>query len=461
MFRRKKKHIAAEIDATTFSFKKYAWKQFKKNKAALISLYFLFFLIFIAVFASFIANDQPIYAKYRGKTFWPAFNQHWIAQDIFGVSGTDSTLNPKTGNWEILQYDVTDWKKLELESVVWTFVPHSSTNLDIYNRDFASPSDEQYVMRSSGKVEVAEGKFRHKLGTDLLGRDVLAGIIHGTKISLLVGIVSMGISVIIGLFFGAIAGYYGDHRLKLSRIRLLLIVPGIVLGYFYAFIVRGYTISEGFETGFWTGIFHFIISLSIFFGLPILFSYSGKIVKRGFLAKEIFVPIDTYISRFIEIFNSLPRLLLIISISAIIQERSLWLVMVIIGLTSWTEIARFTRAELLKIRELDYIAAARVMGFEEKRIIFKHALPNALAPVFVSIAFGIASAILIESGLSFLNIGVPDDVVTWGSMLNIGRTEPEAWWMIVFPGIAIFLTITVYNLIGEGLRDALDPRLKK
>jgi peptide/nickel transport system permease protein len=161
-----------------------------------------------------------------------------------------------------------------------------------------------------------------------------------------------------------------------------------------------------------------------------------------------------------EIFNSLPRLLLIISISAIIEERSLWMVMVIIGFTSWTEIARFTRAELLRVREMEFITAAKSMGFSNFRIILKHALPNAMAPVFVTVAFGISSAILIESGLSFLNIGVPADTVTWGSMLNIGRTEPEAWWMIVFPGMAIFVTVMIFNLIGDGLRDALDSKSK-
>ena len=98
--------------------------------------------------------------------------------------------------------------------------------------------------------------------------------------------------------------------------------------------------------------------------------------------------------------------------------------------------------------------------FSSARTIFKHALPNALAPVFVSIAFGIASAILIESGLSFLGIGVPDDIVTWGSLLNLGRQNLEAWWLIIYPGMAIFLTITIYNMIAEASRDALDPRLK-
>ena len=187
--------------------------------------------------------------------------------------------------------------------------------------------------------------------------------------------------------------------------------------------------------------------------------FISKFINVGSLKKEIFVPIDTFVSRGIELLNSIPRLILIITISAVV-EPSIWIVMVIIGVTGWTGIARFTRAEFLRIRSLEYIQAAQSLGFTSVRTIFKHALPNALAPVFVSIAFGIASAILIESGLSFLGIGVPDDIVTWGQLLNLGRQNLEAWWLILYPGIAIFLTITIYNMIAEASRDALDPKLK-
>ena len=135
--------------------------------------------------------------------------------------------------------------------------------------------------------------------------------------------------------------------------------------------------------------------------------------------------------------------------------------MIIIGLTAWTGIARLTRAEFLRISTMEYIQAAKSLGISEFRIIFKHALPNALAPALVAIAFGVASAILIESSLSFLGIGVPPSTVTWGSLLNLGREQFTAWWLLVFPGLAIFITVTVYNLLGEGLRDAFDPKLKK
>jgi peptide/nickel transport system permease protein len=157
----------------------------------------------------------------------------------------------------------------------------------------------------------------------------------------------------------------------------------------------------------------------------------------------------------------MPLLILIISVAAIAKEKSIINIMVIIGLTGWTPIARLTRAEFLRVSNLEYIQAAKSMGFKEFRIIFKHALPNAIAPALVAIAFGVASAILIESSLSFLGVGVPPDTVTWGSLLNSGREQYNAWWLVLFPGLAIFLTVTVYNLLGEGLRDALDPRLKK
>ncbi len=177
-----------------------------------------------------------------------------------------------------------------------------------------------------------------------------------------------------------------------------------------------------------------------------LFRFLSKFITLKSLNKEMYIPIDTFVSRGIELLNSIPRLLLIITITAVV-ERSIWIVMIIIGITGWTGIARFTRAEFLRIRSLEFVQAAQSLGFSNLRTIFRHALPNALAPVFVSIAFGIASAILIESGLSFLGIGVPDDIVTWGSLLNLGRQNLEAWWLIIYPGMAIFLTITIYNMI--------------
>ena len=435
---------------TNFSFKKYAWSQFKKNKIALVCLYLLFILIGIAVFAPYIANERPLYAKYKGQKLYPAFAES---------SRTDSIFNKDGGLEEVLQYDITDWRMLEFEKVIWAPIPYSPETMDRYNRDYVSPNGKQRFKNKEGKIIDAPAKFRHILGTDGIGRDLAAGLIHGTRISLMVGIVSMGIASIIGIVLGALAGFFGDTKLRMPRAKYWLTLLGIFMGIFYGFGHRKYILAEAFGESIGNGALQMLISIAVILATIFIFRKASIILKFRYLKEETNIPIDAFVSRGIELLNSIPRLILIITVTAVV-ERSIWIVMIIIGLTSWTGIARFTRAEFLRIRSLEFVQAAESLGFSSVRTIFKHALPNSLAPVFVSIAFGIASAILIESGLSFLGIGVPTDIVTWGSLLNLGRQNLEAWWLIIYPGIAIFLTITIYNMIAEASRDALDPKLK-
>jgi peptide/nickel transport system permease protein len=153
-----------------------------------------------------------------------------------------------------------------------------------------------------------------------------------------------------------------------------------------------------------------------------------------------------------------PTFFLILTLAALIEERSIFHVMVIIGVTSWTGVARLVRAEFLKHKNLEYTQAARALGIPTWRVLFVHILPNAIAPVLVSATFGIAAAILVESSLSFLGIG-DLTVPSWGETLNAGRVEGKLW-LIIAPGLAIFFVVTVFNLVGEGLRDALDPKLR-
>jgi len=513
----------------TFSFQKYAWKQFKKNKIALVSLYVLFLLISIALFAPFLANNAPLSIKHNGETIFPAYEiekysrtleisteiRNQIKNEVEKLQldkdkekeeikkkedEAKKNLMPKLkkpGTGDLESYTAINWKHWEeqgwIENVIYAPITYSPQSIDFINSDYKDPSkygtyknlkkqlndsiengvskekiskikdeieDVQKYINYKGDTVDIPNRNRHILGTGPTGRDLASGLIHATRVSLSIGIISMGIAALIGLILGALSGFFGDERLKMRRIKYYFTLVGVFFGLYYGYGSRKYIISEGFSNPEISaskeiGISFFIIILIIF-----IFRLLSRIITNKWLNKEISVPVDTFVSRGIELLNSIPRLLLIITVSAIMKERSLIIIMVIIGITSWTGIARFTRAELLRIRNLEYVQASSALGFSSIRTIFKHALPNALAPVLVSIAFGIASAILIESSLSFLNIGVPTEQVTWGSLLNLGRLYPQAWWLIIFPGIAIFLTITVYNMIAEASRDALDPKLK-
>lgn len=171
--------------------------------------------------------------------------------------------------------------------------------------------------------------------------------------------------------------------------------------------------------------------------------------------------VDTALSRLIEVVMCIPSLVLILALIAILERPTIWHLMAVLGITSWTGIARLTRAEFLRLKELDYVTAARSLGVGRWTIMFRHVLRNAMAPVLVPITFGIASAILTESALSFLGFGAPPPNPSWGTLLNAGRSNMQMWWLITFPGVAIFLTVLAYNLIGEGLQEATDPRLSE
>ncbi len=199
------------------------------------------------------------------------------------------------------------------------------------------------------------------------------------------------------------------------------------------------------------------ISISVGFVAVSLYVLVGILV--GGIAGYFGSWIDMAISRLIEVVICFPVFFLILTVLAFIGP-SIYNIMIVIGLTSWTGIARLVRGEFLKHRSQDYVHAARVIGSRAPRIMFRHILPNSLAPVLVSATFGVAGAILIESSLSFLGFGVQPPTPSWGDLLSQSRDYMDiAWWLTFFPGAAIFLTITAFNLVGEGLRDAIDPRM--
>lgn len=437
----KQDKIAKAIENSTENNQHY-WaivrKQFKKNKLAVGALRVFYVLIFISIFGDFIANERPIYCQIDNETYFPVFRQYLVDLNI--------------ATWDE-KFVSKKWLEQEYQSVIFPPISYSPYTQDRGNSKFKSPLGPQNFDKNPN------GSW-HFLGTERLGLDIASGIIHGSRTAMLVGIVAMSIATFLGLFFGAISGYFGDERFKISRIRLYLNLLAFFLAVFYSFITNGYVVGDLIGEGYLMSALGYVLLIFI-----ALFSVANLLVvvlkKIPFLRKKVTIPLDIIVMRLIEILNSIPLLVLILAVISIIEKPSIVFVMVILGLVSWTGIAKFVRAELLRIRKLEYIEAAQAFGYSEFRIIMRHALPNALAPVLIAIAFGVASAILIEAYLSFLGVGLPDDQITWGSLLNMARDKIGAWWLALFPGTAIFVTVTVFNLIGEGLTDALDPKLRE
>ena len=230
----------------------------------------------------------------------------------------------------------------------------------------------------------ANASTRHILGTDSAGRDFLARLLWGGRVSLAVGLISAFLLVIIGTIVGSIAGYFGGT-------------------------------------------------------------------------------VDLVLSRFIEIVLCIPAFFLILMVSAFIDPKiipPIFSIVILIALIRWTGVARLVRGEFLRLREAEFALAAKALGFSSRRTIFLHILPNAMAPVLVAGAFAVASGILTESTLSYLGFGIQRPMPSWGSLINDSK-QPENWWIQIFPGLLIFITITCYNQVGDAFRDALDPKAKK
>jgi peptide/nickel transport system permease protein len=275
-------------------------------------------------------------------------------------------------------------------------------------------------------------------------------MMQGAWVSLTVGFIAVGISVLIGIILGGIAGYYGTLKIKFMHVLFFILL-------FVSMIFFASGKSDLAVNSFLIALLCMVSSFIYYFLLV-----RGRAGSRvfNFLFFDTFT-VDTVIMRFVDIMLCFPSFFLILTVVAILPA-SIYNIMIVIGLTSWMGTTRFVRAEFLSLREQDFVSAARVMGISDMSIIFRHMIPNAIAPVLVSATIGIATAILTEAGLSFLGFGVPPPHATWGNILSDGkRFIFDAPWLTYIPGLSILVIVLSFNLFGEGLRDALNPKLRK
>jgi len=303
---------------------------------------------------------------------------------------------------------------------VWHFLP---TEIDLSNANYSSPGSTS----PDGRV--------HYLGTDVLGRDIAAGILNGFYVSLGTGFVAVLISMIIGLPLGLFSGFFGNHSLRIRKTHLLLILLGILLlGYgliYFQFLSWPFKI--------------------IIFGIAFFLFYIGFQSKGSKDLRAL--PLDLIIMRLIEVISGLPGLLILLAVAAIFQCKSIWVTALVIGLLRWPVMTLIARNETHRQNKMAFIDSCKALGLSTRRIILIHILPNILTPILITAILGMASAILIESALSFLGIGVALDTQTWGSMLAESRKQISAWWLAVFPGLFIFLTVFSLHLISSHYRD--------
>lgn len=341
--------------------------QFRKNKLAVVGMIVVLVLYAVAFLSPFLAPFDPN-----------------AQEDI-----VRSRYLPPLAGFFLPVVILEDGQRIVVESIEeqvdeLSFVPIGQVSTP----DGALATPQAVTVKRDAVKEIARTlgpgwwtRKIHWLGTDKFGRDILSRIIYGSRISLSIGFVAVGIAITFGTFIGSIAGYYG-----------------------------------------------------------------GKV--------------DSIIMRLVDMILAFPRLFLVLTIIALFTPK-IWIIIAVLGATGWMGTTRLVRGQILSLKEQEFIQAAHAMGLNVARTIFRHILPNVMAPIIVTATLRVGTTILLEAALSFLGLGVQPPTASWGNIINQGRDNLlGAWWIATFPGLAIVLTVVAYNLFGDGLRDALDPRLR-
>lgn len=363
------------------------------------SLFVLGFYLLVAFLAPIIANDVPIACKTEGKWIFPV------------LSAKDRLL---------FKSSVTSH-----HHIIMPLVPFGPQGTDLKENASKSPMDGIHSNQS-----------KHWLGTDKLGRDVAAGMVYGTKTALQIGFIAVFFAFIIGVSLGMIGAYFKDEGLKMNSLQILIFLVSLFLLLFYLM----------YEWKFGSiSLRAILLMIAIFISINYLvYRLTLKLPKR----KQFSINPDTLLLKAIEIRKSFPGIFILLALTSLFVIPSVWNIILIITLLGWTDFARYARAETLAVKNENYITAVKIIGFGHFRILFKHILPNILSSLIVVACFSVGSAIILESTLSFLGIGLPLEQVTWGKMMAEGR-DMQQWWMVFFPGLALFIIILCLNTIAD------------
>lgn len=279
-------------------------------------------------------------------------------------------------------------------------------------------------------------KGMHILGTDKLGRDVAAAMIHGAKVSFVVAFGTIVLSLLFGSILGLLSGYFGNNRVKKNILQQTIILLAIcIIGYYmYLFVTFGFNSAD----------------FAVFIGWILTFLFVEK-YSQNLPLKKRGLPIDFFVQRMFELRETIPSIFIVLAAISIIKSPSYITMIFVISILIWLTFASHFRAQALVLREQKFVSVAKASGMSHARILGFHIFPNAFMPIIVIVIFATSNVILLESTLSFLGLGLPLEEMSWGKLLAASRKSQSAWWLAVFPGLAIFIVLITLNRLGDHL----------
>lgn len=388
------------------------------------AIFILSFWLLIALLAPWIATTEPWYVKVGDKSYYPAFS----LQRYYSLPNAANKM-------QLQDKTVYDWQKLTTSQIIFAPIPYAPNTSDLDNADYVSPFAYQVKSNNGNEVPIPL-RFRHWLGTNKRGEDVLSGLLHGARFSLLIALSAMIISLLIGVVLGVLAGFYANTEWRSNCLVFAIKLTIVALLFFVFFLQRFAFWRIGLEQKSFAA--EILLSVGGFTALCwISFKAVHLLERKNWLkAKIISIGWDTFVQRLVELIQALPLILFLLMLSAITRPSS-WQLILVMGFVNWVSIARIVRVELQTMRNSDYFILLRGLGVKDSRIILHRALPAILPLIGINFSVGIAHCILAEAGLSFLGIGIPADVVSWGTLLSGAKENWNAWWLVLFPGLAL------------------------